>query len=263
MDLMIYQNQSHHINHNLNQNHLQTLNQAPNTLIQQLKQTSSHLFSNNNDSTVGNNGSMSGHVRQSSQPVLVNHHLTNVQNQGSLHRPSKSVIHVRENSMDELDALFDPNKWSKRTASNVPFSKRNLPQSFFRPPETGTKTPKLNSMNSSNNHSRQSSIDQTNMHNNSNYLSQQHLLLQQKLANLSNSPFNNTASQNFHSRSISEPVVTNMPPYTPFSNQPQPHQPYTQHAQYQQNTQTLQQQFSLPYGWQAAKTETGQRYFIK
>jgi hypothetical protein len=61
----------------------------------------------------------------------------------SLHRPSRSVIHVKENSMDELDALFDPTKWSNRKSNQLPLIKRNLPQSFFRPPETGgTKTPK-------------------------------------------------------------------------------------------------------------------------
>ena len=259
MDLMIFQNQAqtHHIHNQATSHFNHHANQQPSTLIQQLKQNSSQSLGSNESTT-------NGHIRQSSQPLMVNHHLANVQNQVSLHRPSKSVVHVRENSMDELDALFDPNKWSKRVATNLPLAKRNLPQSFFRPPETGTKTPKLNSMNSSNNHSRQSSIDQTNMHNNTNYLNQQHVLLQQKLANLHNNGSNpngfNPNGQNFHSRSISEPV-TSMPPYNQFAHS-QPLQPFQQNT-FQQNSQTLQSQLSLPNGWQAAKTETGQRYYIK
>lgn len=42
----------------------------------------------------------------------------------------RAVIHMRENSLDELEALFDPKKWHKVP----PLQKRNLPASFFRPP---------------------------------------------------------------------------------------------------------------------------------
>ena len=142
---------------------------------------------------------------------------------------SKAVLHLRENSMDELEALFDPSKWTHR--SQIPFNKRNLPASFFRPPETGTKTPRYSVL-----HSRQSSMDHAIMIQNSNYLNKQHNLLQQKLSGLSNN----------HLRSASEPVNVSPQAYSLI--------------QKQQQTQHINQ---LPYGWQSAKTPEGQNYYTK
>ena len=53
------------------------------------------------------------------------------------HRKSSSVVHVRENSLDELEALFDPSKRSSRgqKAQLPPLHKRNLPSSFFSQPK--------------------------------------------------------------------------------------------------------------------------------
>jgi hypothetical protein len=226
-----------------------------------------------------------GHYKQMSQPALMpqlisNHQQTQPaqqQQQLSFHRPSRSVVHVRENSIDELDALFDPSKWSMRKTNNLPLTKRNLPQSFFKPPETGgTKTPKLIN---SNQHSRQNSIDQTNMLNHSNLLNQQHLLVQQKLNNLNGSPLNNNnntglpvlqshLSSNFHTRSISEPVAAALSPFnvnqTQFNHQQQQQQQQQQQHQLAKNNQQIQTNPNvLPYGWRTAKTQQGQRYFIK
>ncbi|RNA04403.1 transcriptional coactivator YAP1-like [Brachionus plicatilis] len=163
-------------------------------------------------------------------PTPANSNSTSIQHQNFKQKilSSKAVLHMRENSIDELEALFDPSKWAQR--SQVPFNKRNLPASFFRPPETGTKTPRY-----SVSHSRQSSMDHVIMMQNSNYLNKQHSLLQQKLSGLSNS----------HLRSASEPV--NVSPQT-----------YNL-IQKQQQVQNLNQ---LPYGWQCAKTSEGQNYYI-
>jgi hypothetical protein len=120
------------------------------------------------------------------------------------HHKQNSILHIRENSLDELEALFDPSKWAFKQQQNKmpPLQKRNLPASFFKPPETGTKTPK--SQMSSNSHSRQNSFDQSYVLNNQQaMLNKQHLLLQQKLSNLTN---NNSNANNFHMRSMSEPV---------------------------------------------------------
>lgn len=149
-------------------------------------------------------------------------------------RSHKSILHVRENSLDELEALFDPTKWSNRSVNSLPLNKRNLPASFFRPPETGTKTPRSSNFHHSV-HSRQSSVDQTCLNQSANLLSKQHVLLHQKLASLNQS--------NNHLRSISEPV--NISPLA-----------YGIIQQQQQHQQ-------LPYGWQAAKTSDGQTYYIK
>jgi hypothetical protein len=195
------------------------------------------------------------------------------------HKASKSVIHVRENSMEELEALFDKNKWpTNRSGKATPLSKRNLPQSFFRPPERGTKTPNSNnsrqsSLTNSAQHSRQSSTDQQFL------LAQQQqnqLLLQQKLNNLNGSGGGGGlfAGLNNHSRSASEPVV--MAPFTNGLIQQQQQQPtqatpmqqsqqaYTNHHQQLEIPQQQQhfmhlsmssgnqlhlKQSSLPYGW--------------
>ena len=165
----------------------------------------------------------------------------------TLHKSSKSVLHVRENSLDELDALFDPAKWSNRKQNALPLAKRNLPQSFFRPPESGgTKTPKLAGSSA---HSRQNSIDQTSLLNNSsNAFNQQ--LLQQKLSKLNSS---------LHSRSVSEPVAV-MPPYL-MAQQQQAFQ--SNQSNLPMQPQQIQNHTPLPYGWQSARTQTGQQYFIK
>jgi protein yorkie len=147
-----------------------------------------------------------------------------------------AILHVRENSIDELEALFDPSKWStKQTKKLPPLYKRNLPSSFFQPPETGTKTPK--NMHSAQ-HSRQNSIDQSHFNtNHASMLNKQYHLIHQKLSNLTNSN---------HMRSVSEPVDVSPMAYANFNNQNQ------------QNGQP-----PLPFGWQTARTNDGTLYYIK
>ena len=227
---------------------------------QQQKQFNQSQFNQLQSNNFINHENQHGHFKQMSQPAVMQPHIQQQhpqqqqQHQQTYHRPSRSVVHVRENSLDELDALFDPTKWINRKTNNLPLSKRNLPQSFFKPPETGgTKTPKLIN---SNQHSRQNSIDQTNVLNHSNLLNQQHLLLQQKLNNLNGAQ---SLNGNFHSRSISEPVAAALSPFS--QQQQQLGQQFNQTNQV--NTTKLNQvNQQLPYGWRAAKTQTGQRYYI-
>ena len=168
-----------------------------------------------------------------------------------------AILHVRENSLDELEALFDPSKWPvkrhQQQQNLPPLHKRNLPASFFQPPETGTKTPRNGG---SAQHSRQGSMDQTyataGQHHHQNNImmlnKQHHMLLHQKLSSLSNN--------NSHLRSISEPV--NLPPhaYNGLILQQQ-----------QQNFPNINandsQISNLPFGWQTARTNDGHVYFIK
>lgn len=220
--------------HQLYSNHGPNLNIKPNPLQypQQMQPHTLKPYSNSNPQPL-----------QSRPPVAV-HPLV------SLHRPSRSVIHVKENSIDELDALFDPSKWSNRKTNQLPLIKRNLPQSFFRPPETGgTKTPKR--LGGSTSHSRQGSVDMASLQNNSVMLNQQHLLLQKKL---------NTLNSNHHSRSASEPVSV-MPPFLMKQHQQQlglQNQPPPTSGPHH-----LMQQSSLPHGWQSALAPNGQQYYIK
>lgn len=68
------------------------------------------------------------------------------------------VIHIRGDSDSELQALFDsvlqPN--NPRRQKMVPFRLRKLPDSFFNPPSTGSKSPSV-----SVSHSRENSVDST------------------------------------------------------------------------------------------------------
>lgn len=61
------------------------------------------------------------------------------------------VVHVRENSNSEMDALFDVLK--KQESQQVPLRMRKLPPSFFKPPDPGQR---------SGNHSREGSQDASN-----------------------------------------------------------------------------------------------------
>lgn len=194
-------------------------------------------------------------------------------------RATRAVVHERENSRDELDALFNPNKWSQ--SAKVPFSRRNLPSSFFNPPPTGTKTPNSRSnsnaasLNSSACHSRQNSVDELNLSQQSVRQQQQHVLLNQKLKSLAQ-----LQSSSNHSRSSSEPV--NMLPCAFSRHQQRLLQPISsntpsdQPANYQTSghlspqifrqqpvnpTSDTQQQF--PPGWRAAQTSDGRPYYVK
>lgn len=126
-------------------------------------------------------------------------------------KKSAAIIHVRENSLDELEALFDPAKWPKRFP---PLHKRNLPPSFFRPPSN-----QIGSHLLANNHARQFSMDcsmrpEITKHQsdiNHLYHPNQHLMSNKPesfvptAANNSNG-FGNAPTPH-HLRSISEPVV--------------------------------------------------------
>lgn len=76
---------------------------------------------------------------------------------GLPHKPQQ-VIHIRGDSDSELQALFDsvlqPN--AARRQQGVPLRLRKLPNSFFNPPSTGSKSPSV-----SVSHSRENSVDST------------------------------------------------------------------------------------------------------
>lgn len=62
------------------------------------------------------------------------------------------VVRIDENSADNLQALFDMALNQKERPLHVPFRLRNLPDSFFNPPSTGSKSPSVS-------HTRENSVD--------------------------------------------------------------------------------------------------------
>lgn len=61
-------------------------------------------------------------------------------------------IRIDENSADNLEALFAMALNQKARPLQVPFRMRNLPDSFFNPPSTGSKSPSVS-------HTRENSVD--------------------------------------------------------------------------------------------------------
>jgi hypothetical protein len=159
----------------------------------------------------------------------------------------KTQLHVRENSRDELEALFDPAKFS----SIKPLNKRNLPDSFFKPPEKGTKTP--------NSHSRQSSVDSTLLTNSTSINHHQHNLANNINQQIQKKILNN---QNNHLRSNSEPAVI-----TSFSLAQQQGDQFNNNNNgffnHHQRQNSVSSEAPLPQGWEMIKAPNGQRYFIK
>lgn len=75
---------------------------------------------------------------------------------GGLPHKGNQVIHIRGDSDSELQALFDSvlQPHSARRQKGVPLRLRKLPDSFFNPPSTGSKSPSV-----SVSHSRENSVD--------------------------------------------------------------------------------------------------------
>jgi hypothetical protein len=164
---------------------------------------------------------------------------TNIQQQQQPLNKLKCQLHVRENSKDELDALFDPIKFKNAK----PLNKRNLPDSFFKPPEKGTKTPT---------HSRQGSIDSTLL--SSSPSSSSTSINPQSL----NQQIHKKILNNNHLRSNSEPVLINSFSLAASQQHNQDNVAYVA----QRQTSVCSEQ-PLPHGWESAIATNGQRYYIK
>lgn len=196
-------------------------------------------------------------------------------------KPS-AIIHVKENSLNELETLFDPAKWPKRF---TPLKKRRLPGSFFRPPN------RRPTFYATNVHMRQFSIDfplnnhqknvdnQKNIQNNNN--NNHDLVAKQQLPSVGlvqpiTHGTNYYASSN-HIRSISEPVGMNemMASSLNVSNVKNVFQPVNNRKEnVAQNVNSqpkltnnlpiniVLEKIPLPPGWQQATTSTGETYFI-
>jgi hypothetical protein len=191
-----------------------------------------------------------------------------------------STLHIRENSREELDALFDP----KKRQLTVPLNKRNLPDSFFKPPEFGTKTPP---------HSRNNSIDLANTNqlpqpqqqHFKNVLQNQHLrsnsepavsspfsgLQYQALAQHQQSLHHNLNTHNQHQRQYSVCTTDGQLPWNYLQQHQHPQQRFNQHT-FNNNSQTYHMQdddienllknMPLPHGWEKAQTDKGDIYYI-
>lgn len=134
------------------------------------------------------------------------------------------VVHVRENSDTELEAMFSVLN-AKSALPGIPLRQRNLPRSFFTPPDPNKQI----------NHSREGSTDSTGYSN----------------------PAHSVQSGGpavIHGRTQSSPAMLQQ---TQFSTLPPP-----QHTR-QRSCDVLLEEQPLPHGWEMAKTPQGQIYFLK
>jgi len=140
-------------------------------------------------------------------------------------RTGHQVVHVRENSDHVLEDMFRVLSPNSHVNSTIPFRDRNLPMSFFNPP---------NSQKQVVNHSREGSADST---------------------GLTNSGVRTSGPPTvIHGRTQSSPAMLQA---TQFSALPPP-----QH-QRQRSCDLILEEQPLPPGWEMAKTQQGQVYFLK
>lgn len=145
------------------------------------------------------------------------------------HKERNQIVHIRGDSDSELQALFDSVlKPDAHRPLQVPFRLRNLPDSFFKPPPTGSKSPSV----ASNSHSRENSADLT---------------------------FNGAPpgpGPIHHSRAHSSPASLQQ------TMQVGQQRVVHQHIK-QQSCDLSIENLPLPEGWEQAKTPQGQVYFLK
>ena len=209
--------------------------------------------------------------------------------QAHQHRKSNSIVHVRENSLDELEALFDPSKRMTRLAPNLPpLHKRNLPSSFFTQPKSH-KNHHLLSHHHHHHHGRQmSSIESSSNSSEASHNSMNHMhgavnsygmmgnaSSANPVANagISSGLLNANLQLSSHLRSMSEPVQMANMPGSPSSasmqaealshQQQQPLQQLHQNILNNNAANSGQANGQLPHGWQAARTAENRVYYIK
>lgn len=156
------------------------------------------------------------------------------QQQDVVEHKGNLVVHIRGDSDSELQALFDSvlKPDSKRPLS-IPLRMRNLPNSFFNPPSTGSKSPSVSSIS----HSRENSKDSA-------FTVTSHAAAAQQ------------GLQVHHPRAHSSPASLQ--------------QTYASAQQQQQHQHLKQQSYDitddlgpLPPGWEQARTPEGQVYYLK
>ncbi|KYN34313.1 Yorkie like protein [Trachymyrmex septentrionalis] len=138
---------------------------------------------------------------------------------------SNPVVRVDQNSESDLQALFDTVlKPDSKRPLQVPLRLRNLPDSFFNPPSTGSKSPSIS-------HSRENSADSAHPRAHSSPAS-----LQQTYASAQQAP----------------------------QHAPQPHARHHHHQKQRSYDviSTVDDLGPLPHGWEQARTPEGQIYFL-
>ncbi|KYN00059.1 Protein yorkie [Cyphomyrmex costatus] len=190
-------------------------------------------------------------------------------NQDVVEQLSKSnpVVRVDQNSESDLQALFDTVlKPDSKRPLQVPLRMRNLPDSFFNPPSTGSKSPSIS-------HSRENSADSA---------FGAAVPATPNGGSVPNGGTNGTANAIAaaaavaaaagltvsHPRAHSSPASLQQT-YASAQQAPQhAPQPHARHHHHQKQRSydvisTVDDLGPLPHGWEQARTPEGQIYFLK
>lgn len=157
-------------------------------------------------------------------------------------KSSKLVVRIDQDSDSDLQALFDTVlKPDSKRPLQVPLRMRKLPNSFFNPPSTGSKSPSIS-------HSRENSADSA---------------FGSAGGGSAAAPTSVTGLQVAHPRAHSSPASLQQ---TYAVGQQQP--PTTQHHHIKQRSYDVVSSVSddptpLPPGWEQARTAEGQVYYLK
>nr|XP_023018395.1 transcriptional coactivator YAP1-A-like [Leptinotarsa decemlineata] len=147
---------------------------------------------------------------------------------------AKQVVRVDQDSETDLQALFDSVlKPDSKRPLQVPWSMRKLPDSFFNPPSTGSK---------SINHSRENSVDSA-----------------FGGGATSAAPVNSVPLQTAHHRAHSSPASLQQT-YAVGQQQSAVH--HIKQRSYDVASKT-EDNTPLPPGWEQARTPEGQVYYLK
>ncbi|OAD60531.1 Protein yorkie [Eufriesea mexicana] len=157
---------------------------------------------------------------------------------------SNLVVRIDQNSESDLQALFDSVlKPDSKRPLQVPLRMRNLPDSFFNPPSTGSKSPSIS-------HSRENSADSA-------FGAAAAAVAAAAAAGLTVA----------HPRAHSSPASLQQT-YASAQQAPQhAPQPHARHHHHQKQRSydvisTVDDLGPLPHGWEQARTPEGQIYFL-
>ena len=176
----------------------------------------------------------------------------------ALKQNSNQVVNIDEDSEMDLQALFDSVlKPDSSRPLQVPLRMRNLPNSFFNPPLTGSKSPSIS-------HSRENSADSTVQQQ-----AQPQAATQAQAAQQLQQANNEQPLVVSHSRAHSSPASLQQT-YAAAQQQqqhaPQPHARQHHHQKqrsYDVIGSTVDDLGPLPHGWEQARTAEGQIYYMK
>lgn len=164
---------------------------------------------------------------------------TGVSSGGDQQKSGTQIVHVMDSNLDALfDAVMHPK--DGQVPLQVPMKLRNLPQSFFKPPDTGSKSVS---------HSRESSADSST------------LLAAGPIGSPSpTSPLQQTTPTGLpihHPRAHSSPASLQQT----YANANTSQHQHIRHQSY--DIADIDSPLTLPAGWEMARTATGQKYYLK